>query len=55
MLQDNQLAGVVGGSGGMNIIPAVTQVFLNYFVLGMEPLDAVQNPRVYHRVYIPFT
>ncbi|XP_030530027.1 glutathione hydrolase 3 [Rhodamnia argentea] len=48
--KDNQLAGVIGGSGGMNIIPAVTQVFLNHFVLGMEPLDAVQYPRVYHRL-----
>lgn len=48
--KDNQLAGVVGGSGGMNIIPAVTQVFLNHFVLGMEPLDAVKDPRVYHRL-----
>ncbi|CAN6564464.1 unnamed protein product [Malus baccata var. baccata] len=49
-LQDNQLAGVLGGSGGMNIIPAVTQVFVNHFVLGMDPLDAVQSPRIYHRV-----
>ncbi|KAI3422885.1 uncharacterized protein J3R85_011621 [Psidium guajava] len=48
--KDNQLAGVIGGSGGMNIIPAVTQVFLNHFVLGMEPLDAVQDPRIYHRL-----
>ncbi|XP_031263088.1 glutathione hydrolase 3 [Pistacia vera] len=48
--KDNQLAGVIGGSGGMNIIPAVTQVFLNHFILGMEPLAAVQNPRVYHKL-----
>lgn len=48
--KDNQLVGVLGGSGGMNIIPAVTQVFLNHFILGMEPLAAVQNPRVYHRL-----
>ncbi|PRQ55351.1 putative gamma-glutamyltransferase, Omega peptidase [Rosa chinensis] len=46
---DNQLVGVLGGSGGLNIIPAVTQVFINYFILGMEPLAAVQSPRVYHR------
>lgn len=49
-MQDNQLAGVLGGSGGMSIIPAVVQVFLKYFVLGMDPLDAVQSPRVYHKV-----
>ncbi|ESR64598.1 hypothetical protein CICLE_v10007750mg [Citrus x clementina] len=48
--KDNQLAGVIGGSGGMNIIPAVTQVFINHFILGMEPLAAVQNPRVYHKL-----
>ncbi|XVF34958.1 hypothetical protein REPUB_Repub18cG0102900 [Reevesia pubescens] len=48
--KDNQLAGVIGGSGGMSIIPAVTQVFLNHFVLGMEPLAAVQHPRIYHKL-----
>lgn len=41
---------MIGGSGGMKIIPAVVQVFINHFVLGMEPLAAVQNPRVYHQV-----
>lgn len=41
---------MIGGSGGMKIIPAVVQVFLNHFVLGMEPLAAVENPRVYHQV-----
>ncbi|XP_021839475.1 glutathione hydrolase 3 isoform X2 [Spinacia oleracea] len=50
ILKDDQLAGVIGGSGGMNIIPAVTQVFLNHFVLGMKPLTSVQSPRVYHKL-----
>ncbi|GMH23779.1 hypothetical protein Nepgr_025622 [Nepenthes gracilis] len=50
ILKDNQLAGVIGGSGGLNIISAVIQVFLNHFVLGMEPLAAVQSPRVYHKL-----
>lgn len=50
VLKDNQLAGVIGGSGGMCIIPAVTQVFINHFVKGMEPLAAVQHPRVYHKL-----
>ncbi|KAL0410556.1 UNVERIFIED_CONTAM: Glutathione hydrolase 3 [Sesamum latifolium] len=50
VLKDNQLAGVIGGSGGLNIIPAVVQVFVNQFILGMEPLAAVQNARVYHRL-----
>ncbi|RZC50078.1 hypothetical protein C5167_018515 [Papaver somniferum] len=50
VLKDNQLAGVVGASGGLFIIPAVIQVFLNHFVKGMEPLSAVKQPRVYHQV-----
>uniref|UniRef100_A0A5B7C4H7 Putative gamma-glutamyltranspeptidase 3-like n=1 Tax=Davidia involucrata TaxID=16924 RepID=A0A5B7C4H7_DAVIN len=50
VLKDNQLAGVLGGSGGMYIIPAVIQVFLNHFIIGMEPLAAVQSPRVYHKL-----
>lgn len=54
VLKDNHLVGVIGGSGGLYIIPAVVQVFLNHFVIGMEPLDAVQNPRVYHKL-IPNT
>ncbi|WOL00695.1 hypothetical protein Cni_G09408 [Canna indica] len=50
VLKDNQLAGVLGASGGLNIIPAVIQVFLNHFVLGMGPLKAVQHPRVSHKL-----
>ncbi|KAH0434242.1 hypothetical protein IEQ34_026854 [Dendrobium chrysotoxum] len=50
ILKDKQLAGVVGASGGMYIIPAVVQVFLNHFVLGFDPLEAVQRPRVYHKL-----
>ncbi|VFQ68094.1 unnamed protein product [Cuscuta campestris] len=50
ILKDNQLAGVIGGSGGINIIAAVTQVFINHFVLGMNPSVAVQSPRVYHQL-----
>ncbi|KAM0857921.1 hypothetical protein ACQ4PT_048160 [Festuca glaucescens] len=50
ILKDGQLAGVLGASGGTNIITAVTQVFLNHFVLGMSPLAAVQSARVYHKL-----
>ncbi|PWA99532.1 gamma-glutamyltranspeptidase 1 [Artemisia annua] len=50
IVKGDQLVGVIGGSGGMYIIPAVIQVFLNHFILGMEPLDAVQSPRVYHKL-----
>ncbi|GKC82834.1 gamma-glutamyltranspeptidase 1 [Tanacetum coccineum] len=49
IVKGDQLVGVIGGSGGMYIIPAVIQVFLNHFILGMEPLDAVQSPRVYRK------
>ncbi|KAJ8435970.1 LOW QUALITY PROTEIN: hypothetical protein Cgig2_004227 [Carnegiea gigantea] len=47
---DNKLAVVIGGSGGMDITLAVTEVFINHFVLGMEALAAVQSPRVYPKV-----
>lgn len=50
VLKGDQLVGVIGGSGGMYIIPAILEVFLNHFVLGMEPLEAVQDPRVYHKL-----
>ncbi|CAK9152776.1 unnamed protein product [Ilex paraguariensis] len=50
VLKDDQLVGVIGGSGGLYIIPAVVQVFLNHFIFGMEPLAAVQSPRVYHEL-----
>ncbi|PAN32274.1 hypothetical protein PAHAL_5G474800 [Panicum hallii] len=50
ILKNGQLAGVVGGSGGTNIIATVLQVFLNHFVVGMDPLAAVQQPRVYHKL-----
>ncbi|KAK7311332.1 hypothetical protein RJT34_09397 [Clitoria ternatea] len=48
--KDDHLVGVIGGSGGINIIPAVVQVFLNHFILGMKPLDAVLSPRIYHKL-----
>lgn len=50
VLKENQLVGVIGGSGGLYIIPAILQVFLNHFALQMEPLSAVQGPRVYHKL-----
>ncbi|CAO2180922.1 unnamed protein product [Urochloa humidicola] len=50
ILKKGQLAGVVGGSGGTNIIATVLQVFLNHFIVGMDPLAAVQQPRVYHKL-----
>ncbi|KAL8498196.1 hypothetical protein ACS0TY_021504 [Phlomoides rotata] len=51
VLKDNQLVGVIGASGGLDIIPAVVQVLINHFLLAMEPLAAVQSARIYHRVH----
>ncbi|XP_020398122.1 glutathione hydrolase 3 [Zea mays] len=50
ILKDGELAGVLGGSGGTNIIATVVQVFVNHFIVGMDPLAAVQHPRVYHKL-----
>ncbi|KAL5226967.1 hypothetical protein ABZP36_015232 [Zizania latifolia] len=50
ILKNGQLAGVVGASGGTNIISTVAQVFLNHFIVGMDPLAAVKHPRVYHKL-----
>lgn len=47
VIKDGLLVGVIGGSGGSDIIAAVIQVFLNHYIFGMEPLAAVENPRVY--------
>ncbi|KAL0739152.1 hypothetical protein Bca4012_015362 [Brassica carinata] len=48
--KDNELAGVIGASGGPYIFPAVIQVFLNHFIFKMSPLEAVQSPRVYPKL-----
>ncbi|MCL7030281.1 hypothetical protein MKW94_020924 [Papaver nudicaule] len=50
VLKENQLVGVLGASGGLSIIPAVIQVFLNHYIKGMTPLSAVEEARVYHRL-----
>ncbi|KAE8715824.1 Gamma-glutamyltranspeptidase 2 [Hibiscus syriacus] len=50
VLKDEKLKAVVGVSGGANIIAGTTQVFLNHFALGMDPLSSVMAPRVYHQL-----
>ncbi|KAK8977952.1 hypothetical protein V6N11_059581 [Hibiscus sabdariffa] len=50
VLKDGELKAVVGASGGANIIAGTTQVFLNHFALGMDPLSSVMAPRVYHQL-----
>ncbi|XWS29479.1 hypothetical protein CRYUN_Cryun24cG0032300 [Craigia yunnanensis] len=51
VLKDEKLKGVVGASGGANIIAGTTEVFLNHFVRGMDPLSSVMAPRIYHQVF----
>ncbi|XP_078444325.1 glutathione hydrolase 1-like [Wolffia australiana] len=50
VLQDGHLKGLVGASGGANIIAGTTEVFLNHFVKKMDPLSAVLSPRAYHQL-----
>ncbi|KAE8663676.1 Gamma-glutamyltranspeptidase 1 [Hibiscus syriacus] len=50
VLKDGKLKALVGASGGANIIAGTTQVFLNHFALGMDPLSSVMAPRVYHQL-----
>ncbi|KAB2037059.1 hypothetical protein ES319_D03G047500v1 [Gossypium barbadense] len=50
ILKDEKLKAVVGASGGANIIAGTTQVLLNHFALGMDPLSSVMAPRVYHQL-----
>ncbi|KAJ4715625.1 Gamma-glutamyltranspeptidase [Melia azedarach] len=47
ILKKGKLKAVLGASGGLQIIPATTEVFLNHFVHQMEPLAAVMAPRFY--------
>ena len=42
---------VVGASGGPRIITAVAQTILNYFDLGLDPLQTVQAPRLHHQLF----
>ncbi|XP_021274573.1 LOW QUALITY PROTEIN: gamma-glutamyltranspeptidase 1 [Herrania umbratica] len=50
VLKDEKLRGVVGASGGANIIAGTTGVFLNHFARGMDPLSSVMAPRIYHQL-----
>ncbi|XVF61722.1 hypothetical protein PTKIN_Ptkin08bG0153000 [Pterospermum kingtungense] len=50
VLKDEKLKGVVGASGGANIIAGTTEVFLNHFAKGMDPLSSVMAPRIYHQL-----
>ncbi|CAK7337899.1 unnamed protein product [Dovyalis caffra] len=53
VLKDEKLKGVVGASGGAMIIAGTTEVLLNHFAKGMDPLSSVLATRVYHQdVYV---
>ncbi|KAL9669248.1 hypothetical protein QQ045_006791 [Rhodiola kirilowii] len=51
IMKGKELIGVMGGSGGVHIVPAVIQVFINHFILGMQPEKAVLNPRFHHQLW----
>lgn len=50
IVQGDKLKAVVGASGGGKIIAGTTEVFLNHFIKGMDPLSSVMAPRNYHQV-----
>uniref|UniRef100_A0A1D1YP72 Glutathione hydrolase n=1 Tax=Anthurium amnicola TaxID=1678845 RepID=A0A1D1YP72_9ARAE len=50
VLENGQLKGVVGASGGAMIIAGTVEVFLNHFAKKMDPLSAVMAPRIYHQL-----
>lgn len=50
VLQDGQLRALLGASGGIKIIAATTELFLNYFIKKMPPLSSVTAPRAYHQL-----
>ncbi|KAL1290110.1 hypothetical protein HN51_058493 [Arachis hypogaea] len=50
VLKDGKLQAAVGASGGAMIIAGTSEVILNHFVKGMDPLSSVMSPRVYHQL-----
>ncbi|KAJ8769564.1 hypothetical protein K2173_005167 [Erythroxylum novogranatense] len=50
VLKNGKLKAVVGASGGGMIIAGTTEVFLNHFARGMDPLSSVLAPRLYHQL-----
>lgn len=50
ILKDGKLKAVAGASGGAMIIAGTSEVLLNHFVKGLDPLSSVLAPRVYHQV-----
>ncbi|KAL4194104.1 hypothetical protein AMTRI_Chr05g57600 [Amborella trichopoda] len=48
ILENGQLKGVMGASGGLRIVPANIQVYLNHFIHRMDPFESILAPRLYH-------
>ncbi|ERN15052.1 hypothetical protein AMTR_s00056p00018800 [Amborella trichopoda] len=38
----------MGASGGLRIVPANIQVYLNHFIHRMDPFESILAPRLYH-------
>ncbi|KAI3747427.1 hypothetical protein L6452_09884 [Arctium lappa] len=51
VLKDGKVKAVLGASGGIKIPPGTAEVFVNYFVKGMDPFSAVMAPRTYHQLF----
>ncbi|CAA0806403.1 Gamma-glutamyltranspeptidase 1 [Striga hermonthica] len=47
---DGKVKAVIGGAGGMFIAAAVTEVILNHFASGMDPIFSVMAPRFYPKL-----
>ncbi|KAJ9541163.1 hypothetical protein OSB04_027669 [Centaurea solstitialis] len=50
VLKDGKVKAVLGASGGIKITPGTAEVFVNYFLKGMDPFSAVMAPRTYHQL-----
>lgn len=48
--KDGRVFAVAGASGGPRIITSTAQVLLNVLARGMDPLSAVNRPRLHHQL-----
>ncbi|KAL9141779.1 hypothetical protein ABFS82_14G126900 [Erythranthe guttata] len=51
LVKDGRIKAVIGAAGGLLIPDAVAQVLINHINLKMDPLVAVNVPRLYHTLY----
>ncbi|KAL8042127.1 hypothetical protein ABFX02_09G030700 [Erythranthe guttata] len=50
-VKDGRVKAVIGAAGGLLIPDAVAQVLINHLNINMDPLVAVNVPRLYHTLY----